>query len=100
MADRIVGFIEQIATPLLFAVVGVTIGVGQLLASGEVLTWRIIIGRSLSTGGIAMAAGAVLVWVPDLPLIGQIGVAAALASLGTSGLEKVFQRMLAGRGGI
>lgn len=100
MADRIVGFVEQIATPMLFSVVGVTIGVGQLLASGEVLTWRIIIGRSLSTGGIAMAAGAVLVWVPDLPLIGQIGVAAALASLGTSGLEKVFQRMLAGRGGV
>lgn len=100
MANRIIGFVEQIATSMLFAVVGVTIGVGQLLVGDEVLTWRIIIGRSLSTGGIAMAAGTVLVWVPDLPLIGQIGVAAAMASLGTSGLEKVFQRMLAGRGGV
>ena len=100
MANRIIGFVEQIATSMLFAVVGVTIGVGQLLVGDEVLTWRIIIGRSLSTGGIAMAAGTVLVWVPDLPLIGQIGIAAALASLGTSGLEKVFQRMLAGRGGV
>ncbi len=42
-------------------------------------------------------AGLVLVWVPDLPLIGQIGVAAALASLGTSGLERMFQRLLQGR---
>ena len=44
-----------------------------------------------------MAAGAVLVWVPDLPLIGQVGVAAVLASLGTSGLERLFQRLLQGR---
>lgn len=46
-----------------------------------------------------MAAGAVLVWVPDVPMLGQIGVAAALASLGTSGLERLFQRLIAGRAG-
>lgn len=91
-------WIQAFAHPLLFAGVGICIGIGQLLASGEVLTWRIIVGRSLSTGGIAMAAGAILVWVPDLPLVGQIGVAAALASLGTSGLERLFQRVIA-RGG-
>jgi len=90
-------WVQTFATPMLFAFVGVCIGLGQLLASGEVLTLRIIIGRSLSTGGIAMAAGAVLVWVPDLPMVGQIGVAAALASLGTSGLERLFQRVIQGR---
>jgi len=46
-----------------------------------------------------MAAGAVLVWVPDLPLLGQIGIAASLASLGASGLERLFQRAIAGRAG-
>lgn len=97
MPDKVLSLIDQMANALMFAVVGITIGVGQLLASAEVLNWRIIIGRSLSTGGIAMAAGAVLVWVPDLPLLGQIGVAAGLASLGTSGLERMFQRVTQGR---
>lgn len=97
MPDRFIAWYEHIAQALLFALVGIAIGVGQLLASSEVLTWRIIVGRALSTGGIAMGAGAVLVWVPELTLVGQIGVAAALASLGTSGLEKMFQRLIQGR---
>ena len=99
MPEKVIGYLEQIGNALLFSLVGISIGLGQLLASGEVLTARIIIGRSLSTGGIAMAAGAVLVWVPDVPMLGQIGVAAALASLGTSGLERLFQRLIAGRAG-
>lgn len=90
---------DQLKQALLFSFIGISIGMGQLLASQERLTPRIIIGRALSTGGLAMAAGLVLVWVPDLPLIGQMGVAAALASLGTSGLEKAFQRVLAARVG-
>jgi hypothetical protein len=97
MPEKVVSLFEQLANAFMFALVGISIGVGQLLASAEVLNLRIIIGRSLSTGGIAMAAGAVLVWVPDLPLLGQIGVAAGLASLGTSGLERLFQRVIQGR---
>lgn len=99
MPEKVIGYLEQIGNALLFSLVGISIGLGQLLASGEALTARIIIGRALSTGGIAMAAGAVLVWVPDVPMLGQIGVAAALASLGTSGLERLFQRLIAGRSG-
>lgn len=94
MPEKITHWWEQIASALLFAGVGISIGVGQLLASKEVLTIRIIIGRSLSTGGIAIAAGSALVWLPDLPLLGQLGIAAALASLGTSGLERIFQRAI------
>lgn len=99
MPDKFVAWYEQIAQALLFSLVGISIGLGQLLASGEVLTPRIVIGRALSTGGIAMASGAVLVWIPELPLLGQIGIAAALASLGTSGLERLFQRVVQGRAG-
>lgn len=94
MTEKIVSWWEQIAQVFMFALIGVGIGVGQLLASTERLTARIIVGRALSTGGLAMGAGLVLVWIPDLPLIGQMGVAAALASLGTSGLERVFQRVI------
>lgn len=89
---------DQLSAAMLFAAVGVVIGLGQLLASNERLTLRIIIGRAMSTGGLAMAAGLVLAWFPDLPLAGQIGFAAALASLGTSGLERVFQRAISARG--
>lgn len=85
---------EQFVSSFLFLIIGVTIGLGQLLAGNEDLTLRLLFGRALSTGGLAMAAGVVLVWVPDLSLGGQIGVAAGLASLGTSGLERAFQRAM------
>ena len=97
IVQTVVDWKDNIAHALLFSLIGISIGIGQLLASPERLTKRIIIGRALSTGGLSMAAGLVLVWVPDLPLIGQIGVAAALASLGTSGLERMFQRLIQGR---
>ena len=86
-------------TDLLMIVVcvGITIDLGQLLAGNERLTLRLLVGRTLSTGGLAMAAGVVLVWVPELSMVGQIGVAAGLASLGTSGLERAFQRVIEAR---
>lgn len=83
---------------LMFAIIGVAIGLGQLLASPEKLTPRIIAGRALSTGGIAMGAGVALVWFPDLPTVAMIGVAAILASLGTSALERMFQRLMGSKG--
>lgn len=87
-------WISDLLQSALFAAIGIAIGVGQLLASSEILTWRIIIGRAISTAGIATASGATMIWFPNLPLAAQIGIAAAMASLGTSGLEKIFQRVL------
>lgn len=89
---------KGIAQAVGFAIVGVFIGMGQLLLSSERLTKRIILGRALTTGGIAMAAGAALVWAPDLPPVAMIGIAAALASVGTSALEKAFQRIFGKEG--
>ena len=88
---------EQFASSFLFSMVGISIGMGQLLAGNERLTLRLLVGRALSTGGLAMAAGVVLVWVPELSLVGQIGVAAGLASLGTSGLERTLHRFIKAR---
>lgn len=88
---------EQFADSFLFALVGLGIGIGQLLVGNERITFRLLLGRALSTGGLAMAAGVVLVWVPELSMVGQIGVAAGLASLGTSGLERAFQRAIEAR---
>lgn len=103
MPDRAPGLIaslasyaEQIAQATIFALVGMMVGIGQLLASQEVLTTRIIVGRALSTGGLGTVAGVVVVWIPELSFAGQIGIAAAVASLGTSALERVFQRVIGG----
>lgn len=96
MIEKDVGALSELAEALgtssLFAIVGMAIGVGRLLNSGEPLSPRLLIGRALSTGGIAMAAGSVLAWIPTLPLLGQIGIAAGLASLGTAGLERMLSR--------
>lgn len=92
------GWASDLFTAFILSLVGIAIGIGQLLGTAERLTPRLIWGRALSSGGLAMAAGAVLLWVPELPLLGKIGVAATIASLGISGLERMFQRLLQGKG--
>lgn len=89
---------EAIAHAIVFCSIGLLVGLGQLLGSKDRLTPRIVIGRCLSTVGIALAAGAVLVAFPETPPLAQIGVSAALASLGTSGLERLIQRLIAAKG--
>lgn len=103
MPDRAPGILatlaqygESIMQATIFAMVGMSVGLGQLLASQELLTARIIVGRALSTGGLGTVAGVIVVWIPELSFAGQIGVAAAAASLGTSALERIFQRVIGG----
>lgn len=86
-------------TALLFFGVGAAIGLAQLASSAERIVLRLAIARAVTVGGLAMAAGAVLIWLPDTPLLGQLGLAAALASLGTTGLELLLARMFKRGGG-
>jgi hypothetical protein len=76
------------------ALIGAAVGLGQLMASAEKLTLRIVIGRALSSVGLAVSAATVLVWLPDLSIYAQCGIAALIASLGTSGLERILQRVI------
>lgn len=85
---------QQILHAWALAAVGVLIGMGQLLRSEERITWRLAVGRALTTGGLSMAAGAALVWAPGIPFVAQLGIAASLASLGAAGLERMFARFL------
>lgn len=98
MPDRIPAKLAEIAdavsTAILFFAVGAAIGIAQLVIGAERITWRVALARAVTVGGLATAAGAVLIWLPDTPLLGQIGLAAALASLGTSGLERLLTRVL------
>ena len=73
---------------------GLVAGLGQLLASDEVLTARIVIGRALSSLALGVTAGTALTWMPDMPLTAMVGLACLIASLGTSGLERLLQKFL------
>ena len=72
--------------------IGAAIGVGQLLASKETMTTRLVAGRALVSGGLGLAAAAILAWMPDLGFYAQMGIGAALASVGTSGVERMVNR--------
>lgn len=92
----LIAYAEQLAQAAVFALVGMLVGVGQLLASPETLSWRVVVGRALTTGGLGTVAGIAVVWIPELTFAGQIGAAAMVASLGTSALERVFIRLIGG----
>ena len=100
MPEKLVSMFDNIGQSLMFFLIGAAIAFGQGMASGERLTGKIVIGRALSVGGLAMAAGAVLAWFPDLSVTGQIGFAAALASLGASGIERIVFRYLDNKRGL
>ena len=73
--------------------VGVAISIGQLLSSDEVLTLRKLLGRAIVGGGLALASACITIIFPGTPLYAQIGVAGALASLGTPGVERLLDRL-------
>ena len=76
------------------SVIGIITALGQLLASEEKLTCRIIIGRTLSSVGLAISSGAIMLWFTDPHPLSLIGVSAGVASLGTSFLERIIQKKL------
>lgn len=85
---------DDISDAMIFMIVGIFIAIGQMLDSREEITWRIALGRCITTGGFALVAGAALAFFPNLPFIAQIGISAMLASLGESGLELMLKRIL------
>lgn len=77
--------------------IGMLIGLGQLLMGPDELSRRRMVGRAIVSGGIASSAGAVLLWIPDMPSTALLGIAAGLASLGTSGIERLLDRIVTRR---
>lgn len=86
------GFLSVV---IMLASLGAMIGLGHLLSSPEVITIRKAVGRAVVSGGLALIGGLMLlVPMKGLPqawyLIVAIAAGAALASLGTSGIERLF----------
>ena len=74
--------------------VGALIGIGKMLVSDAPLKPRQVIGRAILHGGLGLAAAAVVVAIPGISLVAQVGIACVFASLGTSALEAIFNRYL------
>jgi len=86
---------KEMANPILWiALAGLITGIGNLLASQEVLTWRIVLGRAISSAALGGSAGFALQFAPDMPFPALVGLSCILASLGTSGLERLLQKWL------
>lgn len=81
---------------LWLALLGSMIGLGQLLLTKDPITTRVVIGRAICSGALGMAAAGVLSFIPSLPYPALMGLAATFASLGTSVLEKLVQRIIGG----
>lgn len=86
---------EVITGPLPMMIMsGALVGLGQLLNSKEQLTPRLILGRAITSGLLGATFGMVTIWLPDVSNVVLFGGAAAVASLGVSGLERILQRVV------
>lgn len=74
------------------ALLGAFIGLGKLLVSHEVLTPRLILGRTILGSAVSLIAGVALVRIPDLPPIAMLGIGSALGIAGSQVVEAYFKR--------
>lgn len=78
----------------ILAGIGAAIGIGKLMAAEDPITPRLVIGRALASAGIGAAAGSIVYLVPSAGPILLYGLAAGLASIGTSTLEYILKKKL------
>ncbi len=72
---------------LLLAIIGAFIGLGKVLQSSEVLTLRLLIGRTLLGSGSSLVAGAIVMQIPDISPLALVGIGSALGIAGASVIE-------------
>ena len=77
-------------------VLGAAMGLGKLLVSDEVLTWRLIIGRAILGAGASMIAGVVLIQIPDIPPLALLGIGSVLGTVGAQFIELRLKRRAGG----
>jgi hypothetical protein len=76
------------------ALAGAILGIGRLLASDSKLTLRLMAGRAIVAGGLAVGAGSLLAFFTNLHVLALCGFAAVCAVLGEQFLEKVINERL------
>ena len=85
---------EHLASVVLMSAAALIAGLGHLLSHESPLTWRIVVGRAMTSCALGIAAGTVLLFFPDASFPALTGIAALLGSLGTSGIERLVQAFL------
>lgn len=73
---------------------GVLVGIAKMLTSDEPLKARQVLGRAILSGATGLAAGAAVIFIPGLAFVPQVALACVLASLGTSAIESLFNRIV------
>lgn len=74
--------------------IGFLIAIGRVMATDEHVTAKQVIGRAILNTGLAIGAFSVLTFIPGLGMEGKIGMAALIASLGTTGAEMLLRRIV------
>ena len=80
-------------TVAVLGLAGFIAGLGTLLASNERLTIRIVIGRAIASAALGVTSSVAWLWYPEITLEVKIAIACGIASLGVSGLERLFQKV-------
>ncbi|WP_350024824.1 phage holin family protein [Providencia rettgeri] len=78
---------EHEKTLLTIAVMGALIGIGKMLTGAEPITIKLFIGRVILGSATSVAAGAILILIPDISPIALTGVASALGIAGYQAVE-------------
>jgi len=74
--------------------VGFLVGIAKMLSSDEPIKLRHALGRAILSGALGLAAGAVVIFIPGVSFVAQVALACILASLGSSALESMFNRVV------
>ncbi|MEY0514445.1 phage holin family protein [Providencia manganoxydans] len=78
---------EHEKTFITIAILGALIGIGQMLTGAEPITIKLFIGRVILGSATSVAAGAILIWIPDLSPLAITGLASALGIAGYQAIE-------------
>ena len=84
---------EQLLQAFVLGLTGMTVGVAKLLQSGDNISRRQLIGDVIISGSLGVAAGGALAFVPVLPLVAQMGLAAAFANIGLVGIKALVGKL-------
>lgn len=90
---------ENYKTIITLALVGALIGLSRLLVSGEPLSWRLIIGRTILGSAASCLAGFILFQIPNINLVALNAIACGLGILGSTFIEECLRKQATKWGG-
>jgi hypothetical protein len=74
------------------AAIGAAIGIGKALGQSEPLPLHVMVGKAITSAGIAAAAGATSLLFPTADPLVLYGVGAGLASVGIGAIEMIVHK--------